>query len=311
MNIPTNIYVFNQYYLDLLKSLKNCAKKYKDKHTLASSVIKFIKKNYSNFDKNTLENITFFDTQFNSDFYDNLFSIDIDDDKFNEFYKPFSSINLYKDISILTVSKMLKNNTKLSHYLLILYLFKDLTLTDEETSNIVSKLKSIENISIDQEKIIIPERHILLVNKIIDLNIKKTSGFSMNEIEDTSIGKLAKDIMKDINIDKIKESVTKSGDIFQSLGDKEHGLGNILSDVSQKMASKLASGEIKQEDLLKDAMNFAGKIPQFGGNNNGNNNGMPDMANMMKMMSSMMGGGGGKPDMNKMKSQLKKMKKKM
>jgi hypothetical protein len=70
------------------------------------------------------------------------------------------------------------------------------------------------------------------------------------------------------------------------------------------MANKISTGELKQENLLQDAIKFASAMPggifgnagatgaaggagakQGGGNGNAN---QPDMASMMNMMSSMM-----------------------
>jgi hypothetical protein len=66
------------------------------------------------------------------------------------------------------------------------------------------------------------------------------------------------------------------------------------------MANKISTGELKQENLLQDAIKFASAMPGglFGNPNNANNSGtaknggggtnQPDMTPMMNMMSSMM-----------------------
>jgi len=302
MDIPTNVFVFNQYYLDLLKKVKNSAKKYKDKSQIAKNVMKSIKTNYTTFEKNTKDYINFM-KEIPSEFFINLLDIN---DEYDEYFKENKDNLLYIDISILNIAKLLKDNNVFVNYLLILYLFQDDTLTDQETKDIVNKLKGI-----DDDITITDEFRKKLISKIIDLNIKKTAGFSISEIEDTSIGKLAKDIVSDLNLDKIKENVKNEGDVFKALGDKENGIGSILTDVSSKMADKLSNGSIKQEELVNDALKFASKMPQFG---SGGSSGSPDLNSMMKMMSSMMGGmgggGGGRPNVSKMKSEMKKMKKK-
>jgi hypothetical protein len=304
MDIPTNVFVFNQYYLDLLKKVKNSAKKYKDKSQIAKNVMKSIKTNYTTFEKNTKDYINFI-KEIPSEFFINLVDIN---EEYDEYFKENKDNLLYIDISILNIAKLLKDNNVFVNYLLILYLFQDDTLTDQETKDIVNKLKGI-----DDDIKITDEFRKKLISKIIDLNIKKTAGFSMSEIEDTSIGKLAKDIVSDLNLDKIKENVKNEGDVFKALGDKENGIGSILTDVSSKMADKLSNGSIKQEELVNDALKFASKMPQFGSGGGGS----PDLNSMMKMMSSMMGGmggmgsgGGGRPNVSKMKSEMKKMKKK-
>ena len=57
------------------------------------------------------------------------------------------------------------------------------------------------------------------------------------------------------------------------------------------MATKISNGELKQENLLQDAMKFASTMPGlFGGANPGGGGNMQqkDMANMMNMMNTMM-----------------------
>ena len=147
-------------------------------------------------------------------------------------------------------------------------------------------MEKLKGVTIEDS--LIPEKYRKIVNRIAELAIENKTGFSMEDIEDTSIGKLAKEIMEDVDIEKVKKSINTEGDILGALSDPDNGIGNLISDVSQKMATKLKSGELKQDALLKDALNMAGKLP--GMNNNGNNT-TPDIGNIMKMMSGMMGGG--------------------
>ena len=115
-----------------------------------------------------------------------------------------------------------------------------------------------------------------------------------NFIENSSIGKLAKEISNEINNEGVLNMDTNMGEmdnpmkLLQSLmsGDKESGLGKLMHSVTEKLQKKMESGEIKQEDLLKDATKmFTGGL---GGNNN-NSNGMPDISSMMNMMKNMSG----------------------
>lgn len=292
----SRIYVFNQYYLDLLKKTRNAAKKYQDKSIIAKSIIKAIKKYYQVFDKTTSENIEMFNENFTQDTL--ALITNHTNEEFAEWIKNNPDIPLYRDISILNAAKVIKDDMLLHHYILILSIFIDETLTNDDVKNIIERFKGID------EKIPIPEKYEKTVHRIIQMNMKKTAGFNMDELQDTSIGKLAKDIIEDLNLDKIKDSVKNEDDILKALGNSENGLGNLLSNVTQKMASKLSSGEIQQDALFKDALNFAKKMPQFQGAKGGG--GMPDLDQMMKMMNGMMGGGG-----NKMGAIKKKLKKKM
>jgi hypothetical protein len=94
----------------------------------------------------------------------------------------------------------------------------------------------------------------------------KNSSFTDNlkDIEQTTLGKLAKEIMGDLNIEEIQKSMNEpSGNIFESFKNPNSGLGKVLSSVSQKMLSKIGSGELNQETLLTDAIDLAGKLPKL------------------------------------------------
>ncbi len=120
-------------------------------------------------------------------------------------------------------------------------------------------------------------------------------------LKDTTIGKIAKEIINDVDMDKLKQTISNNdGDIFKALSNPENGLGELFSTVGNKVTNKISSGELSQDAIMKDAMKFASLIPSMfknaGGNESDNSPGF-NMADMMKMMSSMnmggMGGGGG------------------
>jgi hypothetical protein len=103
------------------------------------------------------------------------------------------------------------------------------------------------------------------------------------------------------------------------------GLAKIISTVSQKMVSKMSSGELNQEDLLKDALGVAAKLPSMmpgglgadlskmgdmlsmlsgagsgaGGKNSRTAPGGFDLSSLMSMMGGLGGGGGGMPNLTK------------
>lgn len=119
-------------------------------------------------------------------------------------------------------------------------------------------------------------------------------------MEDTMLGKLAKEILEDVDIDKLQKSIGDNGDILKAIGDPNSGFSDLISNVSRKMATKISSGELKQENLLQDAMKFASVMPGMFGNQSAAGapgapgaagaagTGTPDMASMMKMMGAMM-----------------------
>ena len=102
-------------------------------------------------------------------------------------------------------------------------------------------------------------------------------------IENSKICGLAKEISKEIDVSNVK--LEKPEDVMK-LFDFSNGnniLGNIIGKVSNKIQEKMSNGELKQEDLLGEAMSMMSMINKNGGmasellNN-------PMMAEMMKGM---------------------------
>ena len=134
----------------------------------------------------------------------------------------------------------------------------------------------------------------------------------MKHMEDTTLGKLAKEILEDIDVNKLQKSMGENGDVLKTIGDPDSGFSDIISNVSQKMAKKISSGELNQENLMNDAMKFASMMPgMFGGNMGGGNMGGsnkkgPDMSHMMNMMSELMSSNNNnsEPDLSSMMQQM-------
>lgn len=113
-------------------------------------------------------------------------------------------------------------------------------------------------------------------------------------LEQSKIGKIAKEISDEIDISGIK----KPEDMLNFSDPKNNVIGDIVNKVGSKIHSKLSNGELKQEDLLSEAFgllnSFGGKIPGGGNLSDILNN--PMMKNMMSNMAGQFGGaaGGGK-----------------
>jgi hypothetical protein len=133
--------------------------------------------------------------------------------------------------------------------------------------------------------------------------MKSDTGFDMKFIEDTTLGKLAKEIIEDVDIGKMQKSIGEKGDVLKAIGDPESGFAEIITSVSQKMASKISNGELKQENIIQDAMKLASSMPGMMGNGSKNT---PDMSNIMQMMSTMMGNGNDMQNLFKQMSGSKK-----
>jgi len=319
--------VFNQYYIDFIKRLKQVAKKMKVEmgekvdndnyddtdYIFSKKVMKSIKTNYVTLDKSSDEYILYINS-LPTEFWKSY--VELDDSLPETWFieEHVKDVELYKNISIESIRKLIADDYLCHHFLTVFYLFKD--NLDEE---IVKKYVTIFQGSFKQELIdeIEDQMHKKIIKRLNDLkvkNLKNKSGIDMSSLEDTNLGKLAKEILEDVDIEKLQKSIGDNGDILKAIGDPDSGFSELITNVSRKMATKISNGELKQESILQDAMKFASNIPGLFGNSGDNGssssgNKQPDMANMMSMMSSMMNNKEGMDTMQKMMSGIGKPKK--
>ena len=113
-----------------------------------------------------------------------------------------------------------------------------------------------------------------------------------------NLGKLATEIteetMKDLDIDM--ENTNNVGDVFQNLFKNPGKLMKMIKKVGDKLDTKLKSGELKESELMEEAMELMQQMES-----------MPGMQNMKEMMSKMgmPMGRNSKMNMNAMSSTLK------
>ena len=326
----TKIYIFNQYYIDLIKRLKTTTKKHKEKSTTAKKVYESIKNNYLTLDKSTDEYILFLKNNISEELYESYKKINIiknednednedlnisnDNDITNianEWLEKNSELLIFNDITLGEIKKILRDDYICHHYISILFILTR-NIDDEVSTNIVNllqqnnyeeELKELEDEN-DNFKTILTN-----LQNIKQIKIKKSVELNMGGMENTTLGQLAKEILEDVDINKLQKSIGENGDVLKSLGDPNSGFGDIISNVSQKMATKLSSGELNQENLMKDAMKFASMMPgMFGNNQNQSNNKSPNMGNMMSMFADLMSNNNDDmPDINSMKNMAKSM----
>ena len=307
-------YIFNQYYIDLLKKLKNIAKKHKAQSETAKKVLKSIRDNYQTYDKTSEEYLDFFKSNCNyEEFW--LPYINLEEDKYNEWLKDDKNlaVEVYKNVSLKDIVKLLRNNYMTHHYLTVFYIYTN-EMSEDDITKILKILQEKGDVNMDDEENKIDNENI---NKIIKRFLKEKSKHDeevkdddndesmpgMDTLKDTTIGKIAKEIIDDIDLTKIKQTINDEGDIFKALAKPDSGFGELFTNVSQKMSTKISSGELSQEAIFKDAMKFASLLPGMlgtnaGGGNKSSSGGGFDMEAMMNMMSMMNGaaaatGGGG------------------
>jgi len=298
----TTTYIFNQYYIDLLKKLKNVAKKHRLHSDTAKRVLKTIKDNYQTYDKTSGEYIELFKEK-TATCWESY--INVEKDKCNDWLKDDNNnkIEIYKDITIKDIVKLLRNDFITHHYLCVLYIYTN-DLTEEQITSILKILQKVTEeveeeteIEIDNENV---KKVLQRLNELKKDNIKPgedNSGMpNMDSLKDTTIGKIAKEIIEDVDLTKLKQSISEEGDIFKAIAKPDSGFGELFTNVSQKMSNKISTGELSQEAIMKDAMKFASMLPGLFGNSGGgggdnDGDGMNMAMNMMNMM--MKGGMGG------------------
>jgi len=302
----TTTYIFNQYYIDLLKKLKNVAKKHRLHSDTAKRVLKTIKDNYQTYDKTSGEYIELFKEK-TATCWESY--IKVEKDKCNDWLKDDNNnkIEIYKDITIKDIVKLLRNDFITHHYLCVLYIYTN-DLTEEQITSILKILQKVtEEVEVEEEtEIEIDNENVKKVlqrlNELKKDNIKPgedNSGMpNMDSLKDTTIGKIAKEIIEDVDLTKLKQSISEEGDIFKAIAKPDSGFGELFTNVSQKMSNKISTGELSQEAIMKDAMKFASMLPGLFGNSGGGCGGGGDndadgMNMAMNMMNMMMKGGMG------------------
>jgi len=115
---------------------------------------------------------------------------------------------------------------------------------------------------------------------------------NMQKMFDGKIGKLAKELAEDMGSDlaasfgEDMEGVTSTADVLSKLMKNPEKIGGVVKSVKDKLATKMASGEISREELMEEAKEMM--------------KGMGGLGGMEDMMKGMMGsGGGGMADMMK------------
>ena len=301
----SNQFIFNQYYIDLIKRIKTSAKSMRedekgDNYVFGKGIIKTIKENYITLDKSSDEYIIYV-KNISESFWSSYIDIENISDSNDWFLSDdVKDVCIYKNISVSSIRKLLNDDFLCHHFFSVFYLFMN-ELSDDNVKIYLSVLQDTKK-EVDLETIT-NELHRKVIARLNDLKTKKnkeTGGIDMSQMEDTMLGKLAKEILEDVDVEKLQKSIGDNGDILKAIGDPDSGFSELISNVSRKMANKISTGELKQENLLQDAIKFASTMPGLFGNQNnqggakksgghdGQKTNEPDMASMMNMMSSMM-----------------------
>lgn len=250
------VYVFNQYYIDFLKKIKPLAKEQKEKKSEARRIVKSIRKNYPTMDKLTNDYVQFLDS---ADFWKVHAALENATTYSDDFLKQ----NIYIDITVGDIFAIATDKHLLYYYVNLLDIFHtpELPLTEvlaaikviSVPADFEEAMKAIENEDASKK-----------LRTLHDMHTKNLFEDELKQIENTSLGKLAKEIMGDIDVEELKASMNDPNmNIFESLQNPNSGFGKVLGNVSKTMLSKLSSGELQKETLLKDAIDLATKLPNM------------------------------------------------
>jgi hypothetical protein len=291
--MATSIVIFNQYYYELLTKIRTIAKKHKENSSTANKVLDIMKDNYKEFDKTSVEYVKYLNDNCNDDFWKSY--LDTEKDNCDDWLKKeeIKKVCIFKDISIGEIAKLLRDNFLCHHFLSVFYIYKN-EMSDDSASTILKILQTFsDDFELDNNDY---KKIITRLNNMKTDKVKENTSFEgMGELKDTTIGKIAQEIIEDVNIDKFKQTMSEEGDILKALANPENGLGELFSKVGNKVTDKISSGELNQDAIMKDAMKFASMLPSmFGNNSGGGGNGDFNMADMMRMMGAMNNGGGKK-----------------
>lgn len=303
--MSSSVHVFNQYYFDFLKKLKNIAKPKKDTDKDARIVLRSIKKNYPSYDKLSTEYKAKLQ-ELSTMALNEYASVENNVETLDKWLDENAEVSLYIDIPVNSVRVLLNDTLLLHHFLTIFATLSRDDVSDEDIVCVLDVAKSLADKDLADKVAKVQNEAIKnMVNRIVylyELRVEKAKTFkpsdSLNGIENTSLGKLAKEILDEVNVDDLQNSLG-DGDIMKALANPDGGLMKLLGTVSQKMVSKMSSGELRQDTLLTEAMQFASQLgnavpPEL--KNIGNLASMfgaGAQGNPMEGLSKMFGGGGG------------------
>jgi hypothetical protein len=167
-----------------------------------------------------------------------------------------------------------KNKQIVWKYLHTLYIIGNALISD--IGNLSDVLKSTGDDSNMKE---ISEHATIMLNMFnslsdgdTNLNSKESVEALNNDIDNTSIGKIAQELANEINLDDFGLNLNDSNnanpaDLFTNLfSGGNNKLMDLITNVGNKIQSKLESGDIDEEVLMKEAQDMMKNNPLFGNN---------------------------------------------
>lgn len=174
-----------------------------------------------------------------------------------------------------------KNKETIWDYLQSLYVIGESIISDSgKIQKLIENFKKVRNKEEIEDHA--DDENKEIYNMIKNLSEKQQSAentpIDENILNNGLIGKLAKELAEDINLDEMDLGIDKDsgnvGDIFGKLmgGDNPMKFMSLIQNVGQKIQNKLSDGNIDESKLVEEAQNMMGML--------GNNN--PMLNNLLK-----------------------------
>lgn len=291
-SLEKKAFLFNRFYFDLLKKIKNHAKQSKGTSKESRDILRAIKKCYSSYETGSTEHFEKLQKKLPASFWDRYYACPVE--KVDAFLasEEAQEVFLYDQIHLAGVSSCVKDAFVIHHYLTIFAILGQ-EASQNDITRALEALKGFKTKDLVVEVQHITDKNlcdwVVRLHTIYERQVSNMFQGHLSDMESTSIGRLAKEIMSEVDVSSLQGAIENPSNIFQALADPNSGIASLLGTVSQKMIGKLTSGEIRQENLLEDAIKFASKLPGMvqGGATTGP---MADLTNMASVMQTMMGG---------------------
>lgn len=176
------------------------------------------------------------------------------------------AMNMFNDLNIDDLQNQLED------------VITNITQFFEKTQNDENKTENPENPENPEQ----PRVNIPKLNELQD---------HLQGLFDGKIGKLAKELAEDMGNDLAKElgeeleGVSSTKEVLSKLMQNPGRMGNVVNTVKEKLASKMESGEISKDDLMKEATEMMGKMKNLG-EGLGGLGGMEGMGNLGNLFNS-------------------------
>jgi hypothetical protein len=259
MSVQSKVaYSFNKFYLNFLKDLKT-----------NEELRPEIKKHYKVFDKFTTLHI----------------------EKLRDCNELIAGRSLESLLGVVDAAEHVTIKTYDVIFKILLHVFNDENATLNTLSTVIQTIKHIRDgdelsmeafLDDDLSSMLTSLRELLAQDSKVNLNdLAPDTEDTFKLFENSMIGSLAKEISEEINIADLDIKDPTEFLKIENLSDSNNVLGSIVHKVSSKIQNKIQSGNLKQSDLISEAMSLMGMLNNNSATSSIFNNVMSEMGKNM------------------------------